>query len=93
MERRRNEEAGETGDPRENPPTNEIVRHESQLRKFGARCPGRGLNLVRFVGRRKVAPRAYHKTRKGEEDLLADRAVPQQTHYLTAYWGSQFTSQ
>ncbi|KAJ8875143.1 hypothetical protein PR048_023036 [Dryococelus australis] len=33
MERRRNEGAGETGDPRENPPTNGIVRHDSHLRK------------------------------------------------------------
>ncbi|KAJ8881533.1 hypothetical protein PR048_018015 [Dryococelus australis] len=33
MERRRNEEAGETGDPREDRPTNGIVRHDSHLRK------------------------------------------------------------
>ncbi|KAJ8890507.1 hypothetical protein PR048_010016 [Dryococelus australis] len=30
---RRNEGAGETGDPRENPPTNGIVRHDSRLQK------------------------------------------------------------
>ncbi|KAJ8873424.1 hypothetical protein PR048_024241 [Dryococelus australis] len=35
MERRRNEGAGETGDTRENPPTNGIVRHDSHLRKCG----------------------------------------------------------
>ncbi|KAJ8894438.1 hypothetical protein PR048_007092 [Dryococelus australis] len=35
MEQRRNERAGETGDPRENPPTNGIVRHDSHMRKFG----------------------------------------------------------
>ncbi|KAJ8869236.1 hypothetical protein PR048_030808 [Dryococelus australis] len=35
MERRRNEEAGETGDARENPPTNGIVRHDSHLRISG----------------------------------------------------------
>ncbi|KAJ8895586.1 hypothetical protein PR048_000922 [Dryococelus australis] len=37
MERRRNERAGETGDPRENPPTNGIVRHDSHLRKIRGR--------------------------------------------------------
>ncbi|KAJ8893883.1 hypothetical protein PR048_006484 [Dryococelus australis] len=35
MERRRNEGAGETGDPRENPPANGIVRHDSHLLKSG----------------------------------------------------------
>ncbi|KAJ8866400.1 hypothetical protein PR048_032243 [Dryococelus australis] len=35
MERRRNEGAGETGDPRENPQTSGIVRHDSHLRKSG----------------------------------------------------------
>ncbi|KAJ8883346.1 hypothetical protein PR048_015189 [Dryococelus australis] len=35
MEQRQNERAGETGDPRENPPTNGIVRHDSHLRKSG----------------------------------------------------------
>ncbi|KAJ8873599.1 hypothetical protein PR048_024417 [Dryococelus australis] len=39
LERCRNEGAGETGDPRENPPTN------------GIRCPDRGLNPVRLGGR------------------------------------------
>ncbi|KAJ8866780.1 hypothetical protein PR048_032641 [Dryococelus australis] len=33
MERRRNESAEEPGDPRENSPTNGIVRHDSHLRK------------------------------------------------------------
>ncbi|KAJ8894549.1 hypothetical protein PR048_007206 [Dryococelus australis] len=32
-EQRRNAKAGETGDPRENPPTSGIVRHDSHLRK------------------------------------------------------------
>ncbi|KAJ8882931.1 hypothetical protein PR048_014770 [Dryococelus australis] len=44
MARRRNEGAGETGDPRENPPTNAIVRHDSHMRKSGD--PGRELNPV-----------------------------------------------
>ncbi|KAJ8872785.1 hypothetical protein PR048_026401 [Dryococelus australis] len=35
MERRRNEVVGETGDPRENPLTNGIVRHDSYLQKSG----------------------------------------------------------
>ncbi|KAJ8874563.1 hypothetical protein PR048_025426 [Dryococelus australis] len=35
MERCRNEGEGETGDPRENPPTSGIVRHDSHLRKSG----------------------------------------------------------
>ncbi|KAJ8888994.1 hypothetical protein PR048_008488 [Dryococelus australis] len=33
MELRRNERAGETGDPRENPPTNGIIWHDSHMRK------------------------------------------------------------
>ncbi|KAJ8873476.1 hypothetical protein PR048_024294 [Dryococelus australis] len=36
MKRHRYEEAGVTGDPRENPPTNGIVRHDSHLRKSGS---------------------------------------------------------
>ncbi|KAJ8896126.1 hypothetical protein PR048_001469 [Dryococelus australis] len=35
MEQCRNERAEETGDPRENPPTNDIVRHDSYMRKSG----------------------------------------------------------
>ncbi|KAJ8889722.1 hypothetical protein PR048_009223 [Dryococelus australis] len=37
---RRNERAGETGDPREDPPTNGIVRHDSHMRKSGVTRPG-----------------------------------------------------
>ncbi|KAJ8881070.1 hypothetical protein PR048_017543 [Dryococelus australis] len=51
MERRRNEGAGETGDPRVNPPTNGIVRHDSHFKQAEirllcrARCNhGRPLN-------------------------------------------------
>ncbi|KAJ8878912.1 hypothetical protein PR048_019515 [Dryococelus australis] len=40
MEQRRNVRARETGDPRENPPTNSIVRHDSHLRKSGVTRPG-----------------------------------------------------
>ncbi|KAJ8871577.1 hypothetical protein PR048_027903 [Dryococelus australis] len=40
MEQRRNERAGETGDPRKNPPTNGTVRHDSYMRKPGVTRPG-----------------------------------------------------
>ncbi|KAJ8890562.1 hypothetical protein PR048_010071 [Dryococelus australis] len=40
MEQRRNEGAGETGDPRENPPTNGIVQHDSHMQKSGVTRPG-----------------------------------------------------
>ncbi|KAJ8879799.1 hypothetical protein PR048_020407 [Dryococelus australis] len=40
MEQRRNEGAGETGDIRENSPTNGIVRHDSHMRKSGVNRPG-----------------------------------------------------
>ncbi|KAJ8869105.1 hypothetical protein PR048_030669 [Dryococelus australis] len=36
----RSEKAGETGDPRENPPTSGIVRHDSHLRESGVNRPG-----------------------------------------------------
>ncbi|KAJ8895468.1 hypothetical protein PR048_000801 [Dryococelus australis] len=35
MEQRRNERAWETGDPRENPPTNGLVRHDSRIDPAG----------------------------------------------------------
>ncbi|KAJ8880510.1 hypothetical protein PR048_016980 [Dryococelus australis] len=35
IEQRRNERAGGTGYPRENPPVNDIVRHDSHMRKSG----------------------------------------------------------
>ncbi|KAJ8877085.1 hypothetical protein PR048_021537 [Dryococelus australis] len=48
MEQRRNERVGETGDPRENPPTSGIVRHDSPMRKSvgnpaGNRTRGKGV--------------------------------------------------
>ncbi|KAJ8894431.1 hypothetical protein PR048_007085 [Dryococelus australis] len=44
MEQRRNEKAGGggTGDSRENPPTNGIVRHDSHMRKSGGTRQGIG---------------------------------------------------
>ncbi|KAJ8894599.1 hypothetical protein PR048_007263 [Dryococelus australis] len=40
MEQRRNEGVGATGEPRENPTTNGIVRHDSHMRKSGVTRPG-----------------------------------------------------
>ncbi|KAJ8877307.1 hypothetical protein PR048_021761 [Dryococelus australis] len=40
MEQRRNERVEETGDPQENPPTNDIVRHDSHIRKSGVTPAG-----------------------------------------------------
>ncbi|KAJ8882716.1 hypothetical protein PR048_014529 [Dryococelus australis] len=40
LNRRRNEGAGETGDPRQYPPTNGIVRHDPHMRKSGVTRPG-----------------------------------------------------
>ncbi|KAJ8869855.1 hypothetical protein PR048_028864 [Dryococelus australis] len=41
MEQRRNERAGEMGDPQKNPPNSGIVRHDSHMRKFeGGGCSG-----------------------------------------------------
>ncbi|KAJ8887632.1 hypothetical protein PR048_013850 [Dryococelus australis] len=47
MEQHWNARAGETGDPRENPPTRGNVRHDSHLRKYRVR--GRGLNTIRLA--------------------------------------------
>ncbi|KAJ8869800.1 hypothetical protein PR048_028808 [Dryococelus australis] len=52
MEQRRNEGAGETGDPRENPSTSRIVRIDSHMRKpGGGGRPRRESNPVRFAER------------------------------------------
>ncbi|KAJ8867214.1 hypothetical protein PR048_031009 [Dryococelus australis] len=40
MEQRRNEGSGETGDPRENPPTSGIIPHNSHWPKCGMNRPG-----------------------------------------------------
>ncbi|KAJ8894107.1 hypothetical protein PR048_006717 [Dryococelus australis] len=47
MEQRRNEDAEETGDPREDPPANGIIRHDSHMRKSGH---NRRLVLMVIVG-------------------------------------------
>ncbi|KAJ8867388.1 hypothetical protein PR048_031189 [Dryococelus australis] len=43
---RRNENTGETGDPRGNPPTSYIVRHDSDMRKSGMNS---AVNRTRFA--------------------------------------------
>ncbi|KAJ8887704.1 hypothetical protein PR048_013922 [Dryococelus australis] len=48
MEQRQNERAGETGDPRENPPASGIAQHDSHMRKFGSDC---AWNPTRFAKR------------------------------------------
>ncbi|KAJ8871300.1 hypothetical protein PR048_027612 [Dryococelus australis] len=48
MERRRNEGAGKTGYPRENPPINDIVRHDPHLRSLTTYSPSTKENKVRF---------------------------------------------
>ncbi|KAJ8872164.1 hypothetical protein PR048_025766 [Dryococelus australis] len=52
----RNEGAGETGDPREDPPTYGIVQHDSHMRRSGV---ARGLNPDRLGGRRGRGRRGY----------------------------------
>ncbi|KAJ8870894.1 hypothetical protein PR048_027195 [Dryococelus australis] len=51
MEQRRNARAGNTGDPRENPPPSDIVRYDSRMRKFR-----RELSSDRLGGRRVLLP-------------------------------------
>ncbi|KAJ8885902.1 hypothetical protein PR048_012108 [Dryococelus australis] len=46
MEQVWNEKAQETGDPRENPPANVTVRHDSRLRKSGVTRPGIGTRIA-----------------------------------------------
>ncbi|KAJ8894527.1 hypothetical protein PR048_007184 [Dryococelus australis] len=88
MEQRRNEGAGETGDPRENPPTSGIVRHDSHVRKSGVTLPGIELGSPWWEASRLTAqppwPRGWATRRKcprGESqeplsaDLHAERAL------------------
>ncbi|KAJ8872440.1 hypothetical protein PR048_026044 [Dryococelus australis] len=63
-----NEMVGETGYPRENPPTSPIVHHNPPLMKI-REWPGRGLNPIRLGGRR--ANRRHFQYRvKGVEEAL-----------------------
>ncbi|KAJ8878767.1 hypothetical protein PR048_019353 [Dryococelus australis] len=75
MEQRRNERAGETGDTRENPPTNEIVWARFPHAKIRGR-PRRDSNSVRLGGRRAGNENlAETNTEDGEINALA--ASPQ----------------
>ncbi|KAJ8881441.1 hypothetical protein PR048_017922 [Dryococelus australis] len=67
MEQRRNECTGETGDPRENLPTNGIVRHDSHLQ-----CPNRGLNPVRLAY---IKAAATHPEEVSDEVGTTDEAL------------------
>ncbi|KAJ8875333.1 hypothetical protein PR048_023228 [Dryococelus australis] len=63
----RNERVVETGDPRENPPTNGIVRHKSHMRKSGA---NRSATVAPFWTNRKMLttgwPSRVQQSRKGK---------------------------
>ncbi|KAJ8895492.1 hypothetical protein PR048_000825 [Dryococelus australis] len=59
IEQRRNEGAGETGDPRENPPTNGIVRHDAHLRKNPVTRPGTESGALQFAKFKEVLSGAY----------------------------------
>ncbi|KAJ8891468.1 hypothetical protein PR048_003996 [Dryococelus australis] len=61
--RRRNEKAGGTGYPRGNPPTNGIVRHDSNLRKSGSDPAGDSTRFALVRGERanRPAPWPHHK--------------------------------
>ncbi|KAJ8872673.1 hypothetical protein PR048_026284 [Dryococelus australis] len=62
--------AGETGDPRENPPTSGIVRHDSDMRKSGSDPTG---NRIRFAqandGKVAIAQSTFRRRPK-QTDLL-----------------------
>ncbi|KAJ8871697.1 hypothetical protein PR048_028024 [Dryococelus australis] len=63
MEQRRNERAGETGDPRENQPNNGIVRHDSQITFVGGEQANRSATAVPgWVG--------GTQTHRNESDLI-----------------------
>ncbi|KAJ8877893.1 hypothetical protein PR048_022352 [Dryococelus australis] len=64
MEQCRNEEAGEAGYPRENPPTGSIVRHDSHFDPAGV------LNPVRLSGRRACKPLSQRGPRMVEDHKL-----------------------
>ncbi|KAJ8871103.1 hypothetical protein PR048_027407 [Dryococelus australis] len=79
MKQRRNERAGETGDPRKARPTNGIVSYYSHMRKSGV--TRWGLNSDRFCGRRNIyLPRyayshkqLFHRKRVGPSHSYANQ--------------------
>ncbi|KAJ8865885.1 hypothetical protein PR048_033408 [Dryococelus australis] len=82
MERRRNEGEGETGDPRRNPPTNGIVRHDSHLRKSATRPriePAKSSEPMRAI---EVSMEQRQNERLGKRD------IPEKTRQPTAASGT-----
>ncbi|KAJ8897796.1 hypothetical protein PR048_003146 [Dryococelus australis] len=65
MEQHRNERVGETGDPRENPLTSGIVRHDSHMRKSGRirEHPAEQCRRVEKHGDQGLAPRPHSPPR------------------------------
>ncbi|KAJ8881214.1 hypothetical protein PR048_017688 [Dryococelus australis] len=92
MEQRRNERAGETGDPRENPPTNGIVRQKSEVTRPGIE-PGSPWWEASGLTARPPWPHmepTYYDTR-AEILLRSDRgANPRPSDYKTATLPSSY---
>ncbi|KAJ8865817.1 hypothetical protein PR048_033339 [Dryococelus australis] len=93
MERRRNEGAGETGDPREKPPTNGTVRNDSHLTKSGDPA-GSGV-VVKCCKLSGCLLSAVH-TRRKQQEAVARVSVLRPltrewrgTHYTRAVTGAQ----
>ncbi|KAJ8865733.1 hypothetical protein PR048_033254 [Dryococelus australis] len=83
IEQRRNERAGETGDHRENPPTDSIVRHDCHMRKSGVARPVAGSTAV---GRRILRDQDGYVVVLIRHSLQhiphVGRRVPQRTHIV-----------
>ncbi|KAJ8869044.1 hypothetical protein PR048_030595 [Dryococelus australis] len=84
MERRRNEGAAETGDPRENPPTNGIARHDSHFRKcsypyiakFVTVPLPKAVEVKTSAGRVGSLQRLCRQEVKTQKQVLGPRAFP-----------------
>ncbi|KAJ8872261.1 hypothetical protein PR048_025863 [Dryococelus australis] len=79
MEQHRNERAGEKGDPRENPPTSGIIRHDSRMRKSGSNPNG---NRARFASLGGLA---------SFMDYVKEQAQYFSTNNVMATMGNDFT--
>ncbi|KAJ8897725.1 hypothetical protein PR048_003075 [Dryococelus australis] len=66
MEQHRDARAREAGDPRENPQTSGIVRHDSHMRKSGG-SSSRVLNLVRLSRRQVNLPTSHEPIKNGAQ--------------------------
>ncbi|KAJ8873683.1 hypothetical protein PR048_024515 [Dryococelus australis] len=90
MEQRRNVRVGETGDPRVNPPTNGIVRHDFHVRKSGRDPAGNGTRLcstgaIFFVLKSGMDPRGSSSSKvkkRGSDtgDTNTARLVPHRSY-------------